>query len=125
MLELTARQERFCRAFVDLANGAYAAREAGYAPGSARQQGNRLLKDRRVRSRIADIQAETAEESCRETDVLLGKLETVYRRAMANHHFHAAARAVELQAKLTGLKAARTAPDAGGTGETPTNADGR
>ncbi len=29
MLELTGRQEKFCRAFVDVANGAYAAREAG------------------------------------------------------------------------------------------------
>ena len=124
MLELTARQERFCRAFVELASGAYAARAAGYAPGSARHQGSRLLKDKDVRTRIADIQAETAEESCRETDVLLGKLETVYRRAMENHHFHAAARAVELQAKLTGRKAARIASGAGGTEEMPTNADG-
>ncbi|MBL6928753.1 MAG: terminase small subunit [Rhodospirillales bacterium] len=57
MLELTGRQEKFCRAFVDVANGAYAAREAGYAPRSARMQGHRLLKDRRVRARIADIQA--------------------------------------------------------------------
>ena len=36
-------------------------------------------------------------------DVLLGKLEIVYRRAIEYHHFYAAARAVELQAKLAAM----------------------
>lgn len=107
MADLTPRQELFCRAFVELANAAHAAREAGYAPASSRQQGHRLLKDSRVRARIADIQAETAAEACRNMNVFLGKLETVYRRAIENHQFAAAARAVEMQARLSGFKAAR------------------
>jgi hypothetical protein len=47
-----------------------------------------------------------AEAHCRNLDILLGKLETVYRRAVEDHHFAAAARAIELQAKLAGLGSA-------------------
>ena len=43
-------------------------------------------------------------------DVLLGKLENVYRRAIEDHHFYAAARAIELQAKLTGMAAVKRQP---------------
>jgi hypothetical protein len=39
--------------------------------------------------------------------MLLGKLETIYRRAVDDHHFAAAARAVELQAKLAGIDLTR------------------
>jgi hypothetical protein len=34
---------------------------------------------------------------------LVGKLENVYRRAIVDHQFHAAARAVDLQARIRGF----------------------
>ena len=43
-------------------------------------------------------------------EALIGKLEIVYRRAMEDHHFYAAARAVELQARLAGRTAAGRLP---------------
>lgn len=103
MSRLKPRHERFCVTFVECANAALAARAAGYAPASARNAGYRLLRQPRIVSRIAEIQKDTAHAHCRNVDVLLGKLETIYRRAVDDHHFAAAARAVELQAKLSGV----------------------
>lgn len=97
---LTLRQERFCRAYVEWGSATTAARQAKYAPQWAANHGYRLLRQPRIRARIAQVQAEMAAESCRHGDVLLGKLEAVYRRALNERHFHAAARAVDLQAKL-------------------------
>lgn len=97
---LTSRQERFCQAFVVYATASTAAIEAGYARSNARQYGSRLLKTERIRARISDIQSGLAADHGRDIDVLLGKLEIVYRRAIEDHHFTAAGRAVEMQARL-------------------------
>jgi phage terminase small subunit len=102
---LTFRQERFCHAFVHWANGAVAAREAGYRVRSARTQASAMLQTGRIRKRIQEIQAQLAEDAASGMDTMIAKLEIVYRRAMEDHHFYAAARAVELQAKL--VRAAR------------------
>jgi hypothetical protein len=99
MTPLKARQERFCRRFVELACATAAARAAGYAPKWAKTAGYRLLRH----SRIAAIEAETARLHSRTSDVLVGKLENVYRRAVVDHQFNAAARAVDLQAKIRGF----------------------
>ncbi len=111
MTPLKARQERFCRWFVELANAAGAARAAGYAPKAANRAGYRLLRHPRVARRIAEIEAEMARLHSRDGDVLVGKLENVYRRAIVDHQFHAAARAVDLQARISGLTT-RFAPSA-------------
>ena len=103
MTALKARQERFCRQFVELANGAAAARAAGYAPKGAKIAGYRLLRHPRIARRIAEIEAETAPLHARSSEVLVGKLENVYRRAVVDHQFHAAARAVDLQARIRGF----------------------
>ncbi|MER2634021.1 MAG: terminase small subunit [Rhizobiaceae bacterium] len=103
MPRLKPRHERFCRAFVECTNATLAAKSAGYAPASARNTGYRLLQSPRITARITEIQQDTAQSHCRNVDVLLGKLETIYRRAIDDHHFSAAARAVELQAKLAGV----------------------
>ena len=95
---LTPRQERFCHEFVNWAQGAVAAREAGYQAKWSRKQGSRLLATARIRARIRDIQAQLARDGGADMDTLIGKLEVVYRRAIEDHHFYAAARAVELQA---------------------------
>ncbi len=97
---LTPRQERFCQAFVVYATASVAAAEAGYSRKSSRKQGYRLLRTDRIRARVREIQTALAADHGRDMDVLLGKLEIVYRRAIEDHHFYAAGRAVELQAKL-------------------------
>ena len=100
--KLTLRHERFCQAFVLYANAATAACEAGYQSKWARKQGYRLMRTARIRARIQEIQVQMARDHGRDLDVLIGKLEVVYRRAIGDHHFTAAARAVELQARLGG-----------------------
>ena len=102
--KLTARQERFCQSFVLFPNSAYAARDAGYSPKWARKQGSRLMTTTRIRARIGEILAAMARDNGRGQDVLIGKLEVVYRRAIEDHHYTAAARAVELQARLGGQR---------------------
>jgi phage terminase small subunit len=107
MSSLKARHELFCRLFVEYANAAQAARGAGYRPSAARNTGYRLLRQPAIVRRITEIQAEMARAHCHDIDVLLGKLELVYRHAIDDHQFTAAARAVELQAKLSGLAVVR------------------
>ncbi len=99
---LTERMERFCRAYVAGGNGALAAREAGYAASGARRQAHRLLGRPDVRHRVRQLQLAVAEETCTDVRVLMAKLETVYRKALQAHQFHAAARAVEGQSRLAG-----------------------
>jgi hypothetical protein len=103
MRRLKPRHERFCQSFIECANATLAARAAGYTAASARNAGYRLLRHPRIVARITQLQGEMAQAHCRNLDILLGKLETIYRRAVDDHHFAAAARAVELQAKLAGL----------------------
>jgi hypothetical protein len=103
MRRLKPRHERFCRSFVECANATLAAKAAGYTAASARNAGYRLLRHPRIVARITQLHGEMAQAHCRNLDILLGKLETIYRRAVDDHHFAAAARAVELQAKLAGL----------------------
>jgi phage terminase small subunit len=105
MPPLKARQERFCRRFVELACAATAARAAGFAPKGSKVAGYRLLRHPRIAARIAEIEAQTARLHSRSSEVLIGKLENVYRRAVVDHQFHAAARAVDLQARIRGFTA--------------------
>jgi hypothetical protein len=116
MKQLKSRQERFCRKFVELSNPTGAARAAGYAPASASNAGYRLIRHPRITRRIAEIEAEKGESHCDTREVLLGKLETVFRHAIVDHQFATAARAVDLQARLRGFTgpgavAAHTRPD--------------
>ena len=107
MRSLNPRQERFCHAFVYWANATHAAHDAGYASPSSKKQGYRLLKTARIRDRIREIQAGLSRDHGCDPDTLIGKLENVYRRAVEDHHFYAAVRAIEAQARLAGMTAAR------------------
>ncbi|MDP6573015.1 MAG: terminase small subunit [Rhodospirillales bacterium] len=100
---LSPRQEVFCHSYVYFPNASNAAREAGYEAASARQQGHRLLRIPAIAARVAAIRRGMAEDGCRETGVLLGKLENIYNRAIEDRHYVAAARTVEIQARLAGL----------------------
>ena len=71
MKSLTHRQERFCHAFVHWANGAEAAREAGYTVRSARKQASVMLQTVRIRARIHEIQTQLAEDGRGDTHVAM------------------------------------------------------
>lgn len=118
---LTARQERFCERFAESFNATLAARSAGYSTRTARVIGARLLRNPKIAARIAELHADTARAHCRMVETLLAKLEAVYRAAINNHNFHAAARVVELQARLAGIAVPRTPS----TGRTRASADGK
>ena len=107
---LNDRQEKFCRYFIATLNASRAAREAGYSPQTARQQGHRLLQDNRIRHRLQVLQKGLGSDHGIDPVVLIGKLETVYRRAMEMHHFHAATRAIEVQARISGVLRQRAMP---------------
>ena len=96
------RQERFCQSFVLCPNASYAARDAGFESKWARKQGSRLMSTARIRARIREIQTGLARDHGLGRDALIGKLEVVYRRAIEDHHFTAAVRAVEAHARLGG-----------------------
>ena len=99
---LPPRQEAFCHYFVLWGNASVAAKEAGYAYRSARNQGYRLGRRPAIRARIAALRRGLARAYGLDAEVLVGKLEALYQRAVDDHHFHAAARAVELQARMAG-----------------------
>ncbi len=99
---LPPRQEAFCHYFVLWGNATVAAKQAGYARPSARNQGYRLSRKPRIRARIAALRRGLARAYGLDAEVLVGKLEALYQRAVEDHHFHAAARAVELQARMAG-----------------------
>lgn len=100
---LTSRREMFCRVYVACGNAADAARRAGYAEGSARQQGWRLLDDDAIRARIEELWRHA--EQVRETDrdLILDAAGQLFGAAMAAKSFNAAARALVLQAQLAGF----------------------
>ena len=83
-----------------------------------------------IRARIAEIRRVLARAYCLDAQVLLGKLEAVYQRANERHYFHAAARCVELQARIAG-HLATTKETRGADGRSPdrdkqeSGADGR
>lgn len=99
--KLRSRHEAFCQYFVLYGSAANAAREAGYAPQSCKNQGYRLMRQPRIRARVAQIRRELARAYALDAEVLLGKLETLYQRANEDHHFTAAVRAVEVQARIS------------------------
>ena len=99
---LRPRHEAFCQHFVLLGNAADAAAQAGYASEWARNQGYRLMRQPRIQARVAEIRSGLARAYCLDAQVLLGKLEAVYQRAVGNLDFHAAARCVEIQARIAG-----------------------
>ncbi len=119
MSALKPAYETFCQSYVIYPNATEAAREAGYAFEHASQQGYRLLRKAAIARRIAEVRAELAERECLSPDALLTKLEAAFRSALKGGQAVAAARIVEIQAKLAGLlakpggeTAARAAQDA-------------
>ncbi len=106
---LSPQQEAFCAFYVETGNGAQSAIRAGYRARSARFQASRLLTKDNILAKIAALRADLGAGNRIDRATLLAKLERAYHRALADGRPLAAVRAVELQARLTGLLAPRAA----------------
>ncbi len=100
---LTLRQEAFCRHYAATGNAAGAARDAGYAGGSARQTGHDLLERPDIAGRVRDIRAAWRAVERDEAQILLGRLEQAWDAAVEQGSASLMIRVVKLQAELSGL----------------------
>ena len=94
---LNDKQEKFAQAYVLHRNATEAARAAGYAAGSANNQGYRLLQSDEVTTRITELEQEL------ETNVdVIEEIESQYTYAKANGHTNSAIKALELLSRIRG-----------------------
>ena len=100
---LTLRQEDFCRHYAATGNAAGAARDAGYAEGSARQTGHDLLDRPDIAGRVRGIRAAWRAVERAEAQILLGRLEQAWDAAVEQGSASLMIRVVKLQAELSGL----------------------
>ncbi len=100
---LTLRQEAFCRHYAATGNAAGAAREAGYAEGSARQTGHELLERPAITERVRGIRAAWRAVEREEAQILLGRLEQAWDAAVEKGSAALMLRVVKMQADLSGL----------------------
>ena len=100
---LTLRQEEFCRHYAATGNAAGAARDAGYAEGSARQTGHDLLERPDIAGRVRAIRAAWRAVERSEAQILLGRLEQAWDAAVEQGSASLMIRVVKLQAELSGL----------------------
>lgn len=101
--ELTPRQEMFTRHIVCGRSLTHAARLAGYAPASARQQGSDLFRRPEIQARIAALQAARESAQAAHIESAIKRLEKIEDDANRNHHFSAALRAVQMRLELVGV----------------------
>ena len=100
---LTLRQEAFCRHYAATGNAAGAARDAGYAAGSARQTGHDLLERPAIAARVRAVRAAWRAVEREEAQILLGRLEQAWDAAVEKGSAALMIRVVKLQAELSGL----------------------
>jgi len=98
---LTARQEAFCRAFVGGAgSAAEAARQAGYAPGTARAQASRLLHTPAVMDRVDALRGDRERAQAALSARLMAEVEAVRARAVERGDDRMVLRSVDTQMRL-------------------------
>ena len=100
---LNLRQEDFCRHYAATGNAAGAAREVGYAEGSARQTGHDLLERPAIAERVRGIRAAWRAVEREEAQILLGRLEQAWDIAVEKGSATLMLRVIKLQAELSGL----------------------
>ena len=120
---LTLRQDEFCRHYAATGNAAGAAREAGYAEGSARQTGHELLARADIAERVREIRRTWRAVEREEAQILLGRLEQAWDVAVEQGSASLMLRAIKLQAELSGLDR-RTADRRAGLWPLPEEAAG-
>ena len=98
-MSLNSQQERFAQSYVLHRNATDAAKAAGYAESSAKNQGYRLLQNDKIVERIGDLEKEL------ETDVdVIPEIEKQYQVAVGNKHTQSALKALELLSRVRGAK---------------------
>ena len=100
---LTERQEAFCRAYVERAIGARAARLAGYSPAAAKYQAGRLLKHPLIIRRIHALRDAGGIEYQVRRDTMIDQAEAILEAAMEKGEFYAAIQALTMKARLAGF----------------------
>ena len=94
---LNEKQEKFAQSYILHRNATEAARAAGYAAGSAANQGYRLINNDEIAERVRELENEL------ETNVdVIEEIENQYTFARANGHTNSALKALELLSRVRG-----------------------
>ena len=94
---LNEKQEKFAQSYILHRNATDAAKAAGYAAGSAANQGYRLINNDEVAERVRELENEL------ETNVdVIEEIENQYTFARANGHTNSALKALELLSRVRG-----------------------
>ena len=97
LIMLNDKQEKFSQAYVLHRNATEAAKAAGYAEGSANNQGYRLLQSEVIVERIEELENEL------QTSVnVIEEIESQYSYAKTNGHTNSAIKALELLSRVRG-----------------------
>ncbi len=105
-MKLAPKQQRFVDEYLVDCNGARAAREAGYAEGSAHVEASRLLRNAKVRAAIQQAMNERSQQCLVDSNFVLRNLVEVVNRCMAageEFNPHGANRALSLLCLHFGL----------------------
>ena len=96
---LNDKQEKFAQSYILHRNATEAAKTAGYAVGSAANQGYRLIHDEAIAERVRELENELV------TNVdVIEEIENQYTFAKANGHTNSAIKALELLSRVRGAK---------------------
>ena len=94
---LNDKQEKFAQSYILHRNATEAAKAAGYAEGSANNQGYRLLQSEVIVERIEELENEL------QTSVnVIEEIERQYSYAKTNGHTNSAIKALELLSRVRG-----------------------
>jgi len=94
---LNDKQEKFAQSYILHRNATEAAKAAGYAEGSANNQGYRLLQSEAIVERIDELENEL------QTSVdVIDEIESQYAYAKNNGHTNSAIKALELLSRVRG-----------------------
>jgi|TARA_R100001086_G_scaffold32690_2_gene14829 uncharacterized protein (UPF0335 family) len=94
---LNDKQEKFAQSYILHRNATEAAKAAGYAEGSANNQGYRLLQSEVIVERIEELENEL------QTSVnVIEEIESQYSYAKTNGHTNSAIKALELLSRVRG-----------------------
>ena len=94
---LNEKQEKFAQSYILHRNATEAAKAAGYAAGSAANQGYSLINNDEVADRVRELENEL------ETNVdVIEEIENQYTFARANGHTNSALKALELLSRIRG-----------------------
>ena len=96
-MALNEKQEKFAQSYILHRNATEAARAAGYAAGSAANQGYRLINNDEIAERVRELENEL------ETNVdVISEIESQYTVARNNGHTNSALKALELLSRVRG-----------------------